>query len=271
MKRIITWMVQAATAIALIISLPGCGGSGNSERDNSEVSDTTAVNPDPAHNSKNSVDWAGIYRGVMPCADCAGMRTELRLNGDGSYRHAVLYEGKSDSVYSHEGTFRWDETGGIIDLSGLERNFRVGENRLIQLDEAGQPVTGELAPRYVLHKAGMGITGVDWRLYEWNGAVIAGARPGSWPGFTLESGAGKASGHGGCNRFTGEYVSYPASSAVVFGRLASTRMACPALKAEQEFFKFLQDSLTYRVQDDTLTLTSPETGFFMRFTAAFFP
>lgn len=271
MKRTLSWIVPAIVAVVSFTVLPGCGGSNNSGGQTGETSDTTAVNPDPAHNSRNSLDWAGVYRGNLPCADCAGMRTELRLNADGSYRYAVLYEGKSDSVYVHEGTFRWDGSGGIIDLSGLERDFRVGENRLLQLDEAGQAITGELAPRYALQKAGTGITGVDWRLYEWNGAVISGAKPGSWPGFTLEAGSGKATGHGGCNRFTGEYVSYPAASAVVFGRLASTRMACPALKAEQEYFKFLQDSLTYRIQDDTLTLTAPGTGFFMRFTSVFFP
>ena len=47
--------------------------------------------PDPAHNSRNSLDWAGIYEGVLPCADCPGIQTRLTLSRDESVRtqHAV--------------------------------------------------------------------------------------------------------------------------------------------------------------------------------------
>ena len=36
-------------------------------------SDTTSVVIDD-HNSQNSLDWSGTYKGIIPCADCEGIR-----------------------------------------------------------------------------------------------------------------------------------------------------------------------------------------------------
>lgn len=33
-------------------------------------------NPDPAHNSQNALDWDGEYEGVLPCADCEGIKNK---------------------------------------------------------------------------------------------------------------------------------------------------------------------------------------------------
>ena len=30
---------------------------------------------DSAHNAQNSLDWAGDYQGILPCADCEGINT----------------------------------------------------------------------------------------------------------------------------------------------------------------------------------------------------
>ena len=32
------------------------------------------------HNSLNSLDWEGTYSGILPCADCAGIQTLIKLN-----------------------------------------------------------------------------------------------------------------------------------------------------------------------------------------------
>ena len=45
------------------------------------------------HNSRNSLDWVGIYEGVLPCADCPGIKTRLTLNYDGSYRLVTRAQG----------------------------------------------------------------------------------------------------------------------------------------------------------------------------------
>ena len=32
---------------------------------------------DAAHTSQNALDWDGIYRGLLPCADCEGIQTTI--------------------------------------------------------------------------------------------------------------------------------------------------------------------------------------------------
>lgn len=49
---------------------------------------------------------------------------------------------------------------------------------------------------------------------------------------------GEVIGHGGCNRFFGSYDQD--GDMLTFGPLASTRMACPNLDAEQAFMSALQ-------------------------------
>ncbi len=109
-----------------------------------------------AHNSQNSLDWQGTYKGVTPCADCEGIETEIVLNADLTFTLKTKYLGKVDGkVFQETGSFVWDKTGGIISLEGLKgrpSQYKVGENRLIQLDMEGNVITGDLAEKYVLTK-----------------------------------------------------------------------------------------------------------------------
>src|SRR5215831_10613328 len=73
-------------------------------------------------NSMNSLDWDGIYRGVLPCADCAGMQTTITLNKDLTYVTKIKYLGKSDSVFESSGKFEWNKQGSIIALYDAQQN-----------------------------------------------------------------------------------------------------------------------------------------------------
>jgi len=104
-------------------------------------------------NSMTSVDWQGTYQGVLPCADCEGIKTQLVLNADLSYTLETMYLGKEDKVFQTKGTFKWDKTGGIITLGDIEKQmYQVGENKLIHLDKNGNKITGDLAGKYIMEK-----------------------------------------------------------------------------------------------------------------------
>ena len=109
----------------------------------------------PHHNSRSSLDWAGVYRGVIPSAGYGGIAVELTLNFDGTYVLSYVYLGRSDEVFISTGTFGWDNSGNIVILDDEQRPsyYQVAENRVIQLDITGNPITGELAEHYVLTKA----------------------------------------------------------------------------------------------------------------------
>ncbi|HLQ99269.1 MAG TPA: copper resistance protein NlpE [Sphingobacterium sp.] len=106
------------------------------------------------HNSENSLDWAGTYEGTLPCADCPGIKMELKINSDETYSLYQEYL-ERDMKGTETGTFSWDEDGNIVTLTnedGREDLYQVGENQLFRLDPEGNRVQGELADQYILKK-----------------------------------------------------------------------------------------------------------------------
>ncbi|WP_425637084.1 copper resistance protein NlpE [Algoriphagus yeomjeoni] len=107
-------------------------------------------------NSATALDWNGTYKGTVPCASCEGIETTLTLNTDRTYKLSTHYFGRNDALEEDDmGIFTWDETGSIITLERVSngpRQYKVGENRLWQLDMKGNMITGDLADHYILTK-----------------------------------------------------------------------------------------------------------------------
>lgn len=107
------------------------------------------------HNALNSLDFMGIYSGVLPCADCEGIETTIELGSGNSYVKKIIYLGKDDQqIVETGGTFTWNEAGNTITLNEEEmpNQYFVGENVLFHLDMEGNRITGELAEKYELRK-----------------------------------------------------------------------------------------------------------------------
>ncbi|HOX90158.1 MAG TPA: copper resistance protein NlpE [Burkholderiaceae bacterium] len=103
------------------------------------VSAAKPASPDPAHNSRNALDWAGTYEGVTPCADCPGIKLRLTLQADGRYELSTQYLERQVAPQTVRGNFSWNAAGNTITLDGAGngQQFRVGEGRLLQLDRDG--------------------------------------------------------------------------------------------------------------------------------------
>lgn len=95
--------------------------------------------PDPAHSSRNALDWAGTYEGVTPCADCPGIRMRLTLQRDGRFEQSTQHLDRQAAPQTVRGRFSWNAAGNTITLEGAGggQQFRVGEGRLLQLDRDG--------------------------------------------------------------------------------------------------------------------------------------
>lgn len=109
------------------------------------------------HTSETSLDWAGTYKGILPCADCEGIETKLVLNQDLTYSLKTQYLGKDNIKDSLSGNFKWDTNGSIIQLEGIKEGdrssyFKVEENRVRQLDMEGLEISGPLSDDYILIK-----------------------------------------------------------------------------------------------------------------------
>ncbi len=139
--------IHLLSLLALIV-LAAC----NPKQGSSENTDQKAG--DVAHTSQNALNWAGMYKGVVPCADCEGIETILVLNADNTYLLRIKYLGKGDGRYTEStGSLTWNNEANIVMLGGVTDGpiqYIIEENRVIQLDLAGNRITGDLADNYIL-------------------------------------------------------------------------------------------------------------------------
>ncbi|PSU48801.1 hypothetical protein C9J12_09835 [Photobacterium frigidiphilum] len=108
-----------------------------------------------AHNARNALDWNGTYNGILPCADCSGIETQLMLKQDGSYMLTETYQGKEGGDVERSGQLEWNAAGNTVTLlndNGSSIQYFVGERRLFRLDREGKRITGDLAENYILQK-----------------------------------------------------------------------------------------------------------------------
>jgi copper homeostasis protein (lipoprotein) len=109
-----------------------------------------------AHHSQNSLDWPGIYYGFLPCDDCKGIKAKLALNKNNTYIFITQYIGKSEREFVEKGKYTEGNESNTLVLtprnSSASKYYLVDENKLIQLDDDGNRITGKLADRYILRR-----------------------------------------------------------------------------------------------------------------------
>ncbi|CAM3198885.1 copper resistance protein NlpE [Empedobacter stercoris] len=106
------------------------------------------------HNSKTSIDWVGTYEGVLPCADCPGIKTTVTLNKDETIKIVSDYM-KGNTTFEEQGQFEWTADNNAIFLDTKDKNryfYKVGENKLIVLSQEGEELDEPLANNYILTK-----------------------------------------------------------------------------------------------------------------------
>lgn len=194
-------------------------------------SETKRINKDLmyAHTAQNSLDWAGVYSGSLPCADCDYIDTELRLNADGSYTLSTVYMGKGDEQPEIlSGKFVWK--GGLIMLEGIVEGtrptmYKVEENQIRQLDMQGKEIKGDLAQQYVLKKNGNRLVeDKKWKIVEINGKEIKGPADNYY--IIFHSKDGRVEAKANCNVLLNTYkIRNELQLSIKPG--VSTLMACP--------------------------------------------
>ncbi len=103
--------------------------------------------------SDQALDWAGTYRGTLPCADCRGIAATVTLNSNQTFQRIFVYQGKRNTAFDEKGKFTWNKKGDTITLDSKENpSFHVKEGRIVMLDSDGNEITGALADKYVLKK-----------------------------------------------------------------------------------------------------------------------
>ena len=270
MNRIV--IISAITMITLIAA--ACG-SGNRNKQKSASAELTEHSLPIGDNSMVSLDWQGIYTGMIPCADCNGILTLVKLNSDLSYIHKVKYLGKDETIFGTTGNFDWSGDGSSVTLTDNSSDhtapsFLVGENILFMLDSEGNRITGNLEEMYKLHKVMASLEGHAWVLTTIEGVEVSETDfPNKKPWILFDTENDRLSGFAGCNLLTGPYTIQDDNS-LTFGAIASTKMFCPDVQGEQLFLTMLSNTAKYQVTTEQLTLIDKDGAPLAQFEADFF-
>jgi len=242
MKKNIIIMV---CAISVFMGFNAC-------KSRNQVAEENPASGVTLHNSQLSLDWAGTYIGVVPCADCPGLEMRVTLNQDGTYTMVRRYIDKDVKAFETKGTFQWNEAGSAITLTDLRdkiiTHFFVGENQLTLLDMEGNVITGELANNYILSKIDPSLIGNRWRLVELNGRPVE-----KQDAFLILGQDNRVSGNLGCNTFTGTYNLKPGNR-IEFSQVVATLKMCLDMEVEDGFKKVLEMTDNYNVSVNGLSL-----------------
>ncbi len=243
--------------IAFFTVLTACGTGSNTEENNAEDNQEQEFT-DSAHNSRNSLDWNGVYSGTLPCEDCPGIDTRITLKSDGTFERMLVYQEKENGTISDSGNFTWDESGSTVTLAfadGSTQSYKVGENILFHLDAEGNIISGELENEYQLIKNPTNplLENKRWELTELLGQPISADEIPQVPYIEFDQETGRFSGNAGCNTFTGTYE-LQEGDRIIFGKAAVTMRACIDMTIENDFLKVLERADNYNVSDSSLVL-----------------
>jgi len=219
-------------------------------------------------NSMTSVDWPGTYQGILPCADCSGIQTQIILNENLTYEMETRYMDKKDTIFNTSGKFNWDKSGSIISFDNETRQrYQVGENRLFQLDKKGKRITGDLANKYILEKAKMEIAGKYWKLIWLNGQSVKSET--REPFISLNDVDKSVKGNSSCNLFHGTYELLEGGN-IKFSPFMMTKMACVGNKTEGEFMQVFDKTKSYSMTETELIFKDENKNSLAKFEADFF-
>ncbi len=205
------------------------------------------------HNSKISLDWAGVYKGTIPAASSPGIDLTIIIE-DSSYIAYSSYIDRGDSIYTTNGKIEWDQNGSVITLQDNDDFYykvKVIENQIQILDREGNAIDGALHDYYILNK-------VDSILFSNNLSII---RVGEIeipneslvkdPFIYFDIKRGMFSGTSGCNNFFGRYkTGY--NGELKLDNIASTKMFCNNMHIEDSLFSSMTKIERFFANNDTL-------------------
>ena len=143
-------MKKILSVLSISLLLAACNPASEQTTSSNTVNQQEQSVAADHHTAQNSLDWAGVYEGLLPCADCEGIQTKLPLDNDGNYTLEQYYlkDNQQLNPSTINGLFSFDElTGSLIrlDNNADNRAFFVGEDFVEQRDiETGEKLSEKL-------------------------------------------------------------------------------------------------------------------------------
>ncbi len=118
-----------------------------------------------------SLQFRGVFYGLLPCEDCAGTKTTLSLKHRNNYLLVTQAAKASSREYFDKGKYNWDDEAQIVTLTSRKgskiRSYQIkDDNTIVLLSSSGQPLTSDqdgtsfiLRKREMLPQKGSGHNG----------------------------------------------------------------------------------------------------------------
>lgn len=147
-------MIKQLFGIGSLLMLAACGNQPAAEDKpvvmDSVVADTIVSAPTVT---------AALYAGTLPCADCAGVQTELTLRSDSTWSMHIIYDkrkakGPGSNEFNESGKWMMhgNDTIHLMGRTDAPSMYIRTDSSLIQLGMDGKKIEGKLAEKYVLKK-----------------------------------------------------------------------------------------------------------------------
>lgn len=132
-------MKKITFVILTALFIVSCGGKQKQTTANEEElvvqsSEVLEFSGNDEHNARNSLDYVGTYKGILPVNE-KSMKLTIILS-DSTYTLQGEIEGEKIKL-ANDGKYTWDEVGSTISLEGVEspNQYWVVEGALVPLLE----------------------------------------------------------------------------------------------------------------------------------------
>jgi len=244
----------------------------------SHIAGTPAASSVPSESSFSVLP--ATFVGMLPCADCPGIRYQVNLFPDHTFVSRMTYEERNLSL-DHHGHWQLTSEGKILVLQGEDRapeKFAVRDvHTLRKLDVEGHEIESKLnydvkrtpefepiEPRSLTTATAL-LENTYWKLTSL-GEVPVTAVSQQEPLFVLNSETHRVSGSGGCNRLTASYELK--DDHLTFSQMVTTMMSCvEGMDTEKAFMKALTEVKTWKMAGEELELLNDAGNVMARFKA----
>jgi len=205
------------------------------------------------HNGRNSLDWFGMYSGILPCDDCLGKRTIIHIKEGMETEVTTIHLGEQTKMENFVGHSSWDNDGNRISFTDRDNKrhyFKVEENKLV-FNGNSPDEEHESLNNFVLKKGGDLVVNRLWTAVEIMGQSNGNGSEEATAEMEEEGKAlfqyillrsdGSFIASGGCNQMQGEYKLMEKNK-LSFSKISMTEMACQNRHLDNELVEALEQT-----------------------------
>lgn len=97
--------------------------------------------------------FCNTYEGTIPCPDCPGIETSIRVYKDSTISRTIYYQDKNELPTTKVGTWKLKDSVFTATFDREKLFYRIKDyNQLLRVGSDLKEVKGELADDYILHR-----------------------------------------------------------------------------------------------------------------------